>query len=94
MSSYSQIGGHSVTRTDLKYENVHKAQTAQKYDSKTQTIRTTTAQQKYRLGTISNLKLLGGGGWLKPVLQAPNLTLIFCSDLKQLVSCSVLVMNL
>ena len=33
---YSPIGGHSVTRTELKYENVHKAQTAQKFDSKTQ----------------------------------------------------------
>ena len=30
----------------------------------------------YRLGTISNIKLLRGwGGGLKPVLQAPNLTL-------------------
>ena len=29
-------GGHSVTRTELKYINVHKAQTAQQLDSKTQ----------------------------------------------------------
>ena len=41
-------------------------------------------QQKHRLGTISNIELLwtvggGGGGGLEPVLQAPNLTLIFCS---------------
>ena len=28
--SYSPIDGHTVTRTELKYENVHKAQTAQK----------------------------------------------------------------
>ena len=48
MSSYSPIGGYSVTRTELKYENVHKAQTAQKFDSKTE------PQQKYLLGTISN----------------------------------------
>ena len=31
VSSYSPIGGHSVTRTELKYENEHKAQTAQKF---------------------------------------------------------------
>ena len=36
VSSYFPIGGHSVTGTELKYENVHKAQTAQKIDSKTQ----------------------------------------------------------
>ena len=36
VSSYSPIGDHSYTRTDLKYENVHKAQTAQTLDSKTQ----------------------------------------------------------
>ena len=36
VSSYSPIDGHSVTRIELKYENVHKAQTAQKFDSKTQ----------------------------------------------------------
>ena len=34
-------------------------------------------QQKYRLRTISKKILLGGG--LKPVLQDPYLTLIFCS---------------
>ena len=36
VSSYSQIGGHSVTRTKLKCENVYKAQTAHQFDSKTQ----------------------------------------------------------
>ena len=36
MSSYNPIGGHSVTQTELKYENAHKAQTVQKIDSKTQ----------------------------------------------------------
>ena len=35
--SFSPIGGHSVTRTELKFENAHnRAQTAQKFDSKTQ----------------------------------------------------------
>ena len=48
--------------------------------------------QKYRLGTISNMKLLGGG--IKPVLEAPYLTLIFCSGSEHLFSCSVLVVNL
>ena len=33
-------------------------------------------QQKYRIGTISNIKLRGEG---TSILQAPNLTLIFCS---------------
>ena len=36
MSSFSPIGGHSVTRTELKYEKVHQAQTAQKVDAKTE----------------------------------------------------------
>ena len=36
VSSYSPIGGHSVVRTELKYENAHEAQTAQRFDSKTQ----------------------------------------------------------
>ena len=40
-------------------------------------------------GTISDIKLLEGG--IKPVLQAPNLTLIFRSGSQHLVSCSVLV---
>ena len=35
VSSYSPIGGHSVTRAELKSENVHNVQTAQKFDSKT-----------------------------------------------------------
>ena len=35
VSSYSPIGGHSVIPTELKYENVYTAQTAQKFDSKT-----------------------------------------------------------
>ena len=34
-------------------------------------------QQKYRIGTISNIILLGGG--LKPILQVPNLALSFCN---------------
>ena len=80
VSSYSSVGGLSVTRTELKMcENVHKAQTAQKSTPKHKTNRPTT-EQKYRLGMISNIKLRwGGGGGLKPILQAPNLTLTFCS---------------
>ena len=42
-------------------------------------------QQKHRIGTISNIKLLGWG--LQPVLHAPNLTLSFCSGSKHLDSC-------
>ena len=38
------------------------------------------AQQKYRIGTINNIKLLGG--------LAPNLTLIFRSGSQHLVTCS------
>ena len=49
-------------------------------------------QQKYCLGTLSNLKYLGVG--LKPVLQGPNITLIFCSGSQYSVSRSVLVVNL
>ena len=51
-------------------------------------------QQKYVIGTTSNIKLLGGGGWLKPVLQAPNPDLIFRCGSLHLVRCSVLVVNL
>ena len=43
---------------------------------KHQDIKQKEPQQKYRLGTISNTKVTGG---LKPVLQAPNLYLSFCS---------------
>ena len=52
----------------------HKAPTAQN-KIKHQDIKQKEPPQKYRLGTISN-KVTGG---LKPVLQAPNLTLSFCS---------------
>ena len=48
--------------------------------------------QKYRIGTIRNIKLLGWG--LKSVLQAPYLTLILCSGSQHYFSCSVLVVNL
>ena len=41
VSSYFPIGGHSATQTELKYENIHKAQTAQKFDTKHKTLRTT-----------------------------------------------------
>ena len=41
-------------RRPLCYENVHKVQTAQKSTQKRQKIG---LQQKYRLGTISNIKL-------------------------------------
>ena len=69
MSSYSPIGSYSITRTELKYENVHKAETAQNSTKNTKQLE---SQQKFRLGTISNIRLVGG----KPVLQAPNPTLI------------------
>ena len=64
-----------------------------------QTIEQIEPQQKYRLGTISNIKLRGGwgdgvgawgGGGLKPVLQASDTTLIFCSCSQHLVSCESL----
>ena len=35
VSSYFPIGSYSVTQTLLKYENVHKDQTAQKFNVKT-----------------------------------------------------------
>ena len=57
VSSYYPIVGHSVTRTELKYENVHNAQKAQKI--RLQNTKQLEAQQKYRLGTISNIKLPG-----------------------------------
>ena len=56
VSSYFPIGGQLVTRTELKYEHVNKSQTAHKFMSKTQKIE---PQQRYRTGTISNMKLLG-----------------------------------
>ena len=42
-----------------KYENIHKAPTAQK-NFKHQDIKQKEPPQKYRLGTISNTKLLAG----------------------------------
>ena len=58
----------------------------QKYSTpKHKTIRTTTIVYKITGG--------GGGGGLKPVLQGPNLTLIFCSGSEHLVSSSVFVVN-
>ena len=41
------------------YENIHKAPTAQK-NIKTPRHKTKEPPQKYRLGTISNIKLLAG----------------------------------
>ena len=78
--------------------NSTKVQTAQK--NRLQNIKHKEPQQTYRLGTISYIKLLvyvcvcvcvGG---LYPVLQAPNITLIFRSGSQHLVSCSVLAVNL
>ena len=49
MSSYFPIGSHSVTQTSLKYENVHKVQTAQNSTPKHKTIRTTTlGKEKFK----------------------------------------------
>ena len=42
VSSYFPIGGYALTRTLLKCVNVHKVQTAQKFDSKNKTNGTTT----------------------------------------------------
>ena len=44
VGSYFPIGGHSITRTSLKYENVHKVQTVQisKPNYKKENIRTIT----------------------------------------------------
>ena len=81
MSRYSPIGGHSVTRTELKYENVHKAQTAQNSTPKPKTIRTWTEVSPW------NDQLCKITVGLKPVLQAPNLTPMFCSGSQQLVCC-------
>ena len=67
---------------------VHKAQTAKTFDSKTQTIITTTEVSPWNY----QLYIITGG--LEPILQAPNPTLIFCSGSQHLVSCSVLVVNL
>ena len=39
-------------------------------------------QQKYRIGTVNNIKNTGGEG-LKSILHTPNLTLIFCSGSQQ-----------
>ena len=43
--------------------------------------------------TALELSVINNWG-LKPVLQAPNLTLMFCCGSRHLVSCSVLVVNL
>ena len=42
--------------------------------------------------TALELSIINNWG-LKPALQAPNLTLIFCSGSQHLVSCFVLVVN-
>ena len=57
-----------------------------------QNIKQIEPQQMYRLGTISNIKLLGEGAYTG--LQASGLALIYCSGLQHLVSCSVLVVKL
>ena len=60
----------------------------------TENIKEVEPQQKCRFGTISNIKLLGGGGGgVKSILQAPNITLIVCDGSQHLVSCSGLVVN-
>ena len=69
MSSHSTIGGHSVTRTEKKYENVHKAQTALKFDSKTQN------NQNHNRSITLERSVIQNYWGLKPVLQAPNLIL-------------------
>ena len=74
--SYSNLTKNRKAYIRLKQ---HKNSTA-----KNKTIRTTTEvppwnNQEYKIT-----------GWLKLVLQAPNLPLIFCSGSQHLVSCSVL----
>ena len=56
---------------------------------KHKTIRTTTEVSPWN---DQLYKITGGGGGLKPVLQASNL--IFCCGSQHLVSCSVLVVKL
>ena len=78
----------------LRLFKQHKGSNSTK--NRLQNIKHKEPQQTYRLGTISYIKLLvcvcvGG---LYPVLQAPNITLIFRSGSQHLVSCSVLALNL
>ena len=54
-----------------KYENIHKAPTAQKI-FKHQDIKQKEPPQKYRLGTISNTKLLAGLNRFHRILTSPS----------------------
>ena len=44
-------------------------------------------------GSVPGMQLytITGGGWLKPVLQAPSLTLVFCNGSQHLATCSVII---
>ena len=54
----SQYVTTQLPKLNLKHENIHKAPTAQNF--KHQDIKQKEPPQKYRLGTISNTKLLAG----------------------------------
>ena len=54
-----------------KYVNIHKAPTAQKY-FKHQDIKQKEPPQKYRLGTISNTKLLAGLNRFYTAVTSPS----------------------
>ena len=70
VSSYFLKGGHPAIETEPKNNmNTHKAKRHRNSDTKTGN----REPQQYRIGTVSNELLGGGGGGLKLVLRAqPN----------------------
>ena len=77
--SYPKLTKNMKTFISYKHHQLHH-----------QAIKQLEPQQKYRRGTISNIKLLGG----KHVLWIHNLAFCFCSGPQHFVSCLVLVVNL
>ena len=77
----SQMSSYFPNRWPLSYlnliENIHKAPTAQKFETprhktKRQDIKQKEPPQKYRLGTISNTKLLAGLNRFYRILTSPS----------------------
>ena len=86
MSSSFQKGGHSDTWTLLKLTQTHRWK---QYRNWQQNKRHRESQQKYSLGTVSNIIILGGGGGGGGggLNRFNGLNLRFCCGSKHLVSC-------
>ena len=87
----------TFSKRGYKYENIHKAPTAQK-KFKHQDIKQKEPLQKYRLGTISNTKLLAGLNRFYRYLTSPSASAasssMFCENTRKSLNLQIWVWHI